>query len=86
MPAGTLLHLPEPGGALEQDDFLLERVWLAWRVWYVTAYMSARGLSPSEEDRAFMESILEGYTPAASVYSVDKDLVRQIQAEQGAGR
>jgi len=61
MQSGALIHLPMAGGVLDQDDFLLDLMYLARRVWYVSEYKSVNRMEISEGDREFMDWVVSGY-------------------------
>jgi hypothetical protein len=53
--------LPGDDGKVYLHTFdMVQLIQVAWRVWYINAYMPQHGVSPSPQDEAFMTDILEG--------------------------
>lgn len=50
MQNGRIERFPEPGGAMEQNEFLLTMMRIAWRIWFIIDFMPANGLSPNKDD------------------------------------
>jgi hypothetical protein len=53
METGKILHYPEIGGAIEQDDWLLMMMQTAWRVWFVHDYKLIRHMDITDSDTEF---------------------------------
>lgn len=53
MDSGKLLRMPDDGTALAQDEWLLQMMLTAWRVWYVHEYKAVRRIEISESDIEF---------------------------------
>lgn len=51
MARGVLLHFPESGGAIDQDDELIGHIWAAWRTWHI---MNKRSDQHTKEDIEFI--------------------------------
>jgi len=54
MHTGKTEHLPGPGGGMEQDDFIVSMMRIAWRIWYAVEFMPARGISASDSDKELL--------------------------------
>jgi hypothetical protein len=73
MATGELLHLPEAGGAMDQDDHLLAAADVARRVWYIHEYKPANNQSPTDADMEFTNWFLpEGYQPGTGAQWLTK--------------
>lgn len=50
--------MPQPGGVMTQNLWLLECMRTARYIWYINVYKPAHKIPISPEDSAYMESIL----------------------------
>lgn len=53
MESGKLLHLPEQGGGMGQDDWLVMMMRTAWRVWFIHDFKVERKMEITEGDTDF---------------------------------
>ena len=58
MTKAVLLHLPEEGGALDQNPLLLKHIRTAHRVWWINEYKLIKRIPYTDEDVEFMRWLL----------------------------
>ena len=51
MGRGVLMHLPQSGGVMEQDERLISHIWAAWRTWVI---MGKRPSDHTSDDVEFI--------------------------------
>lgn len=50
MPTGKMLHLPESGPVMEQNELLLSSMYFAWRAWHIHEYKTANQHTQDDVD------------------------------------
>lgn len=68
MERGVLLHLPMEGAAVDQVDWVVYAVRLAWRIWYIIRFKPVNSIRLSVSDMDFLSETLP------EIFSKDKPL------------
>lgn len=81
MGTGYYRWLPETGGILAQNDWLMECLQTAWYTWYINAYKPTHQIPITPEDSNFMNWLIPPDYQPPSGYNVEA--VREVKAKLG---
>ncbi len=61
MKTGQIVHMPQDKAPIDQDDFILRSMRIAWRTWYINEYKLANNIGYTAEDGEFMDWLLSDW-------------------------